>query len=100
MRLAVGAMLMMTSGCMAPAMGEESLPVQGETPGYRCDASGVQSLIGQDATQSLGARALERTGARTIRWIRPGDAVTMDYREDRLNIHLDDRSRVERLTCG
>jgi hypothetical protein len=99
MRMVAGALLLMTSACMAPAMGEE-VPVHGETPGYRCDASGAQNLVGQQATQGLGARALELTGARTIRWIRPGDVVTMDYREDRLNIHLDGRGRVERLTCG
>jgi hypothetical protein len=104
MRLIAGALMMMTSACMTPAPagaeGEEPVPVHGETPGYRCDASGAQSLVGQQATQDLGARALRLTGARTIRWIRPGDAVTMDYREDRLNIHLDGRGRVERLTCG
>ena len=62
---------------------------------------GLKSIV----TMSPGriqrsARALDLTGARTIRWIRPGDVVTMDYREDRLTIHLDGRGRVERLTCG
>ena len=100
MRMIAGALLLMTSACMTPASATEEVAVQGEMPGYRCDASGAQGLIGQPATQTLGARALDLTGARTIRWIRPGDAVTMDYREDRLNIHLDIRGRVERLTCG
>ena len=101
MRMVAGALMMMTSACMTPADGGEApLPVHGVTPGYRCDASGAQGLIAQQATQELGARALQLTGARTIRWIRLGDAVTMDYREDRLNISLDSRNRVERLTCG
>jgi hypothetical protein len=26
--------------------------------------------------------------------------VTMDYREGRLNIHLDGRNQVERFACG
>lgn len=100
MRLVAGAALMMTSACMTPTEGEEALPVHGVTPGYHCDASGAQGLIGQPATEALGTRALELTGARTIRWIQPGQAVTMDYREDRLNISLNARNRVERISCG
>lgn len=102
MRWIAGVLMTMTSACVTvvPAEGEEPVPVQGVTPGYRCDASRAQGLVGQPASQDLGARALRLTGSRTLRWIRPGDAVTMDYREDRLNIHLDARGRVERLTCG
>jgi hypothetical protein len=100
MRAVAGALLAMTSACMTPATGKEPLPVQGEATGQLCDASSAQELVGQAATSELGARALQLTGARTIRWIRPGQAVTMDYRADRLNISIDDRNRVERVTCG
>lgn len=65
-----------------------------------CDASRADALVGQAGTSELGARALAATGARGLRWIRPGMAVTMDYRSDRLNIHLDAQNRVERITCG
>ncbi|CAA9527246.1 MAG: hypothetical protein AVDCRST_MAG23-677 [uncultured Sphingosinicella sp.] len=100
----LAAALLMTSACMTPAPAdvgvEQPVPVHGSTPGYRCDVSRAQGLVGQASSSTLGGRALELTGARTIRWIRPGDAVTMDYREDRLNIHLTGRGRVERLACG
>ena len=69
-------------------------------PSGRCNADGLGNLVGQAATAELGADALRRSDARTLRWIRPGDAVTMDYREDRLNIHLDAAGRVERFACG
>jgi hypothetical protein len=104
MRLIAGALMMATSACMAPAppdIGvEEPVPVHGSTPGFRCEASRVQSMVGQASSSELGRRALQLTGARTIRWIRPGDAVTMDFREDRLNIELDARGRVAALRCG
>ena len=65
-----------------------------------CDATGLNGLTGRPASQELGAEALRRSGARTVRWIRPGDAVTMDYRSDRLNISLDAAGRVEGFNCG
>jgi len=65
-----------------------------------CDAAPAQRLIGRAATAELGAEALRLTSARTIRWIRPGDMVTMDFRPDRLNIDLDGQGRVSGLRCG
>lgn len=71
-----------------------------EPPAARCSADGLADLVGREATTALGAEALRRSGARTIRWIRPGDAVTMDFREDRLNLNLDASGRLERANCG
>ena len=89
---------LMLGGCAAPeAEMDETVPVYGEG---QCDADRAQSLVGQPATAALGAEALARTGARTIRWIQPGQAVTMDYRTDRLNIKLDGNNRVTAITCG
>ena len=82
-----------------------TVPTESEPPAdgigaYRCNADGLQDLVGRPATQALGAEALRRSGSRALRWIRPGDAVTMDYREDRLNVRLDGQGRVEAFTCG
>ena len=71
-----------------------------DQPAGRCDASGLNDLVGRQGTAALGAEAQRRSGARALRMIRPGDAVTMDYREDRLNIRLDSAGRVESLSCG
>lgn len=68
--------------------------------GAICKADGLTDLVGQSASADLGAQALERSGARTLRWIQPGTAVTMDYRQDRLDIHLDEHNAVTRLSCG
>jgi Peptidase inhibitor I78 family len=94
-----GALLLMTMACTAVPPDEEA-PREVGASGHVCSTEGLASLVGQPATSELGADALQRSGARTLRWIRPGDAVTMDYREDRLNIHLDDENRVERFQCG
>lgn len=34
------------------------------------------------------------------RIIRPGTAVTKDYRQERLNVHVNNSGRIERIDCG
>jgi hypothetical protein len=60
-----------------------------------CGASARGSLIGQPAT------ALERVYILgPVRIIRPGDAITMDFSEDRINFDLDATDRIVRIFCG
>lgn len=100
--LIIGGLAMMTMACTTPsedgAVGPA--PPAAEGSDGHCNAEGLNDLIGRPRSDQLGAEAQRRSGARTLRWINPGDAVTMDFREDRLNITLDAQSRVEGLSCG
>ena len=81
--------LIALAGC---TVAEPPLPPQLEDT---CGARGYAELIGQDAT------ALERVlllGA--VRVIRPGDAVTMDFRPDRVNFKIDDTETIAGVDCG
>jgi len=69
-------------------------------PEGECEASGLQGMVGEVATQELGAMLLERTGARVLRWVPPNTAVTMDYRLDRLTVSYDADMVIERISCG
>lgn len=60
-----------------------------------CDAEALGYLVGQDFGE-----VDQDTLPRPYRAIRPGMAVTMDYREDRTNFELDDDDRVLRVYCG
>jgi hypothetical protein len=72
-----------------------------ETPSAgQCRADSLGELVGRPADAALGAEAMRRSGALRLRWIRPGDMVTMDYSAQRLNVHLDAQGRVERFACG
>jgi hypothetical protein len=66
----------------------------------RCDAETLRSFVGAIATSEFSRLALKRSGAKTIRWIRPDTAVTMDYRMDRLNVRLDARNFITGIDCG
>jgi hypothetical protein len=87
---------LMAGGCMPK---DEEIPTR-EDPRYTCNAAKLQTMIGQTRTQAMGPQAMRTAGARTLRWIEPGSAYTMDYRTDRLNIHVDARGRVTRVNCG
>lgn len=72
-------------------------PVTGAGP---CDAAAAQYLIGETATQTLAATALQVTGARDFRWIPENSSVTMDYRPTRLNIEFNGNRAVTAIRCG
>lgn len=68
--------------------------------GGACDMSLVQYAIGAPFNEANVAQLQSESGATQARVLRPGSAATMDYREDRLNIHLDSDDKVEALRCG
>jgi Peptidase inhibitor I78 family len=89
---------MAAAGCATvPAAEAEEVPVRGSGS---CEASKAQQLIGRGRSSELGSEALRLSGARTVRWIPEGGMVTMDYREDRLNLHLDGHGKVVKVACG
>lgn len=88
----------MAVACAAvPPDEEQNVPVHGSGA---CQADAARSLVGRQASGDLGAEAMRLSGARALRWIRPGDVMTMDYREDRLNVELDSTNRVQAVRCG
>jgi len=66
----------------------------------KCEAKGLTGFVGKPLSSALQTRAQRRSDARSVRVIRPGEMVTMDYRADRLNIHVDPQGRVTRMTCS
>jgi hypothetical protein len=60
-----------------------------------CGAAALDELVGQDLS-ALSAM----TFPDTTRFIRPGDAVTMDYVAERLNFDLSDDGKIQRAWCG
>jgi hypothetical protein len=78
------------SGCI-PSVHIEKRPVVTEN----CSAEVFKSLLWKPA-HALGSVSLPK-GTRIIY---PGQAVTMDYREDRLNIKIGKLDRIEQVFCG
>ena len=65
-----------------------------------CGAAKAMKFIGQTATSSVRLEVAKAIGHLSIRWIGPGDVVTMDYSEARLNADLDDGGKIKHFHCG
>jgi len=101
MKITLGAALLLLAACTTTAESEPPAAASGEpAAGQDCNAEGLHDLVGRPATAELGAEALQRSHARTLRWIRPNSMITMDYSVQRLNINLDAQDRAESFTCG
>ncbi|RUR34963.1 hypothetical protein ELY33_00220 [Vreelandella andesensis] len=65
-----------------------------------CDAEAVQYAIGAPYDEANVPTLQSESGAQRVRILRPNSAVTMEYREDRLNILLESNGMIEALRCG
>ena len=65
-----------------------------------CSSEALARFVGQPAGDELGSRILRASGARTIRWVPKGGAVTMDFNPTRLTVQLDGANRVESASCN
>ncbi|MEL6607895.1 MAG: I78 family peptidase inhibitor [Pseudomonadota bacterium] len=78
----------------------EAVVVRGAPPPSRvgADTCGIAQsgiTVGMTREQVMDVEILG-----PVRVVRPGDVVTLDFLENRLNIGMDDMDRVVRLTCG
>lgn len=80
------------AGC-APV--PESPPPSAPTRPDTCGIASHQNLIGLSHSDLLRIEILG-----PVRVIRPGRAVTMDFRADRLNIMLNEGEIVTAVSCG
>lgn len=82
-----------------------SQPTQASAPtdaaAAPCNAEPAQAFIGKQADEATIAATRDAAGAKgDVRVIKPGQPVTMDYRQDRLNVEVDDHGAIVRINCG
>ena len=91
------AIIAITAACAQVPPADAEPPVQGAGS---CDAAKARKLVGRTPTRAVKAEALRLSGARSLRKIPKDGVVTMDYREDRLNLWLDGSGKIDRISCG
>lgn len=79
-----------------PALEDEGIR---ETPPVICNAQAGQWAVGQVADEALVEKVQIDTQSKLVRVIKPGMMVTMDYREDRVNIDVDENNVVTAVRC-
>lgn len=65
-----------------------------------CDAGAARELIGEEASPEVVSQALKLSGAQVSRTIEPGQAVTLEYNNNRVNLILDENMVITDVTCG
>lgn len=69
-------------------------------PGGLCNADNARWALGRAATPDVVERVRLDTGSAVARVIAPGMMVTMDHREDRVNLKTNERNAITEITCG
>ncbi len=90
--LIAGALLL--AGCTPVEMRGEQHPAR------ECRNEPLRHFIGRPGEAGAIEGARRASGARTVRVVRPGEAVTMDFRADRLTITVDEHRVISRASCG
>jgi len=105
-RVLLAAAALMGAGCVPHP---DSTPPPDAAPGHGapipneeppCNAGPPEVLLGRVWSPALEREAQRLAGARAIRTLRPGQVVTMEFRMDRLNLHLNAQEKIERINCG
>ncbi|PIF77105.1 peptidase inhibitor I78 family protein [Variovorax sp. 54] len=100
--LATAALL---AACAAPApaptpAAPAPAPAAPAEPVAQCNAESARFAVGQQVTPQLEAAARTRSGAATVRVLKPNQPVTMEFNGARLNLAVDARGRVTAAHCG
>lgn len=93
------AVVAMLAGCTTQGdTAPQSTPVAATGPDA-CGASKVANYIGAQRSDEVLAKIKSASGAQSLRVVCPNDAMTMDFREDRLTITTDAAGRIQALRC-
>ena len=65
-----------------------------------CDSQRVQNLVGQQYSDSVASSATSGSNSKKVRVPKPGQVMTMEYDESRLNIILNNSGAIDALRCG
>ena len=67
---------------------------------HECRPDALDAFTGKTADEATIKKLVADSGARNARVVKPGMAVTMDFRQDRVTVQVDAQNRIERASCG
>ena len=79
----------------APSMSDPLPPTR-----RTCNADAAAGHVGREATPDVVSAAQRDAGASSARVLKPGQMVTMEYIEGRLNIDVDANNVITGIRCG
>ncbi|WP_028916255.1 I78 family peptidase inhibitor [Pseudoxanthomonas sp. J35] len=103
MRIHLVLPLLLATGLVAACSSlqpDPGAPGRAGTAAGACQADPVAWAVGQPANEEVMRRVWRESGAGLVRPIGPGQAVTRDFRRDRLNVHIDRSNIITAVDCG
>lgn len=97
MSLRTGFLVSAALALSACATAEQPAP---STAAGACNADAANAYIGKAADEATVEAARKTAGAERVRTLKPGQAMTLEYLEGRLNLYLDASGNIERIGCG
>ncbi|GLR46405.1 I78 family peptidase inhibitor [Sphingomonas astaxanthinifaciens] len=98
-RLALAALPLSLAAC-ATAQPGSPYPGGNSADRYVCRNTMLEQFVGRPASAELGNEIIRASGSKTLQWVAAGTMVTMDFRENRVRIYLDEQNKVQRVACG
>ncbi|WP_299260366.1 I78 family peptidase inhibitor [uncultured Kushneria sp.] len=65
-----------------------------------CGADRLKALTGARLDQNVRQHIVDQSQAQQFRVLAPDTMKTMDYRQDRLNIHVNEQGVIQSFSCG
>lgn len=75
-------------------------PASDDPAAHDCNKPLSTAFIGLPESPRNRAALDAAVGHHPVRWVHPGDAITMDYQPGRLNVILDETGRIVATRCG
>ncbi|MDK4805677.1 MAG: I78 family peptidase inhibitor [Novosphingobium aromaticivorans] len=75
-------------------------PASDDPAAHDCNKPLSTAFIGLPESPRNRAALVAAVGHHPVRWVHPGDAITMDYQPGRLNVILDETGRIVATRCG
>ncbi len=101
--LLLSATLLLLAGCAtdsAPQATSTAQPDSAASADAACKAGRAQFSLGETLSAELQEAARVHAGAHSVRVVRAGQPMTMDFDGERLNLHVDDDDTVTDARCG
>lgn len=101
MRRALSALacLSMLAACTSTPPVDTGGPLPPQTSAS-CDAGAAQGFVGKQGDAQTVEQARIAAGAEVARVLKPGQVVTMEYRDGRLNVDVDASNTITGVRCG
>lgn len=88
--------LIALAGCTGAGTQEAPVAVEPEL----CRSGPAQFALGESLSEELKEAARKHAGAQQVRVLRAGEATTLEFNAERLNLHVDDDDTVTDARCG